>query len=99
MLESVPDRHIYKLSIFQPTEPSAFFRIIKKEVTTLLYLFFSYEFIYVYNLILTFFIYIQMSILRSSLPDGIIVKSFEDRIVSLKFCSNFILNYLYLLIN
>lgn len=40
MLESVPDRHIYKLSIFQPTEPSAFFRIIKKEVSDLANLFF-----------------------------------------------------------
>lgn len=38
MLESVPDRHIYKLSIFQPTEPSAFFRIIKKEVAVFLYI-------------------------------------------------------------
>ncbi|XP_042903000.1 (E3-independent) E2 ubiquitin-conjugating enzyme UBE2O isoform X2 [Parasteatoda tepidariorum] len=52
MLESVPDSHKYKLSIFQPTEPSAFFRIVRKE----------------------------MKILKSSLPDGIIVKSFEDRI-------------------
>ncbi|XP_054717726.1 (E3-independent) E2 ubiquitin-conjugating enzyme-like isoform X2 [Uloborus diversus] len=52
LLESVPDNHKYKLSIFQPTEPGAFFRIVKKE----------------------------MNILKSSLPEGIIVKSFEDRI-------------------
>lgn len=55
MLESVPDRHIYKLSIFQPTEPSAFFRIIKKEVSALLYLFCIIIFICVEHLILTDF--------------------------------------------
>ncbi|GFY60737.1 hypothetical protein TNIN_271202 [Trichonephila inaurata madagascariensis] len=32
MLESVPDSHKYKLSIFQPVEPCAFFRIVRKEV-------------------------------------------------------------------
>ncbi|GFS49773.1 hypothetical protein NPIL_418651 [Nephila pilipes] len=52
MLESVPDSHKYKLSIFQPVEPCAFFRIVRKE----------------------------MNLLKSSLPEGIIVKSFEDRI-------------------
>ncbi|XP_035223803.1 (E3-independent) E2 ubiquitin-conjugating enzyme-like isoform X2 [Stegodyphus dumicola] len=52
MLESVPDSHKYKLSIFQPFEPCAFFRIVRKE----------------------------MNLLKSSLPEGIIVKSFEDRI-------------------
>ncbi|XP_055938770.1 (E3-independent) E2 ubiquitin-conjugating enzyme UBE2O-like isoform X2 [Argiope bruennichi] len=52
ILESVPDSHKYKLSIFQPAEPSAFFRIVRKE----------------------------MHLLISSLPEGTIVKSFEDRI-------------------
>ncbi|KAG8188229.1 hypothetical protein JTE90_021250 [Oedothorax gibbosus] len=52
LLECVADSHKYKLSIFQPLEPCAFFRIVKKE----------------------------MNLLKTSLPEGIIVKSFEDRI-------------------
>lgn len=48
MLESVPDRHIFKLSIFQPTEPSAFFRIVRKEVSTNFELLSICQCIYVY---------------------------------------------------
>lgn len=57
MLESVPDRHIYKLSIFQPTEPSAFFRIIKKEVSAF-YIYFYYIIICAHHSILTNFFYL-----------------------------------------
>ncbi|XP_064478867.1 (E3-independent) E2 ubiquitin-conjugating enzyme UBE2O-like isoform X1 [Ornithodoros turicata] len=50
-LEAVPDCHKYKLSILQPHDPKAFFRMVKKE----------------------------MNLLNTSLPEGINVKSFEDR--------------------
>lgn len=60
MLESVPDRHIYKLSIFQPTEPCAFFRIIKKEVSALVYLFsIIYLSLYIYLVNQFFFSYFR----------------------------------------
>ncbi|GAB6031161.1 hypothetical protein CHUAL_007964 [Chamberlinius hualienensis] len=47
MLDSVPDGHKLKLSIFQPTDTSNFYKAIK--------------------------------LLKTSLPDGIIFKGFEDR--------------------
>ena len=50
--ESAPDSHKFKLTMFQPTDPTNFFRTVSKE----------------------------LKLLRSSLPPGIWVKGFEDRI-------------------
>ncbi|XP_015597896.1 (E3-independent) E2 ubiquitin-conjugating enzyme UBE2O [Cephus cinctus] len=50
--EIAPDSHKFKLTMFQPTDPSNFFRTVSKE----------------------------LKLLRSSLPPGIWVKGFEDRI-------------------
>ncbi|CAN8002282.1 unnamed protein product [Ixodes hexagonus] len=50
-MDAVPDCHKYKLSILQPNDPKAFFRMVRKE----------------------------MKLLTSSLPEGIYVKAFEDR--------------------
>lgn len=50
--ESAPDSHKFKLTMFQPTDPTNFFRTVSKE----------------------------LKLLRSSLPQGIWVKGFEDRI-------------------
>lgn len=50
--ETAPDSHKFKLTMFQPTDPTHFFRTVSKE----------------------------LKLLRSSLPPGIWVKGFEDRI-------------------
>ncbi|XP_012138962.2 (E3-independent) E2 ubiquitin-conjugating enzyme isoform X1 [Megachile rotundata] len=50
--ETAPDSHKFKLTMFQPTDPTNFFRTVSKE----------------------------LKLLRSSLPPGIWVKGFEDRI-------------------
>lgn len=50
--ETAPDCHKFKLTMFQPTDPTNFFRTVSKE----------------------------LKLLRSSLPPGIWVKGFEDRI-------------------
>ncbi|XP_037093739.1 (E3-independent) E2 ubiquitin-conjugating enzyme-like [Pollicipes pollicipes] len=51
-LPSVPDAHKFKVSLFQPVEPPAFMRAVRREIR----------------------------ILTRALPDGIIVKGFEERI-------------------
>ncbi|XP_034193400.1 (E3-independent) E2 ubiquitin-conjugating enzyme [Osmia lignaria lignaria] len=50
--ETAPDSHKFKLTMFQPTDPTNFFRTVSKE----------------------------LKLLKSSLPPGIWVKGFEDRI-------------------
>ncbi|KAI4476444.1 hypothetical protein M0804_013572 [Polistes exclamans] len=50
--ETAPDSHKFKLTMFQPTDPTNFFRTVSKE----------------------------LKLLRSSLPPGVWVKGFEDRI-------------------
>jgi len=50
--ETAPDSHKFKLTMFQPTDPSNFFRTVSKE----------------------------LKLLKSSLPPGVWVKGFEDRI-------------------
>lgn len=50
--ETAPDCHKFKLTMFQPTDPTNFFRTVSKEI----------------------------KLLKSSLPPGIWVKGFEDRI-------------------
>ena len=50
--ETAPDSHKFKLTMFQPTDPTNFFRTVSKE----------------------------LKLLRSSLPSGIWIKGFEDRI-------------------
>ncbi|KAK0174078.1 hypothetical protein PV328_007194 [Microctonus aethiopoides] len=50
--ESAPDSHKFKLTMFQPTDPTNFFRTVSKE----------------------------LKLLRTSLPTGIWVKGFDDRI-------------------
>lgn len=50
--DTAPDSHKFKLTMFQPTDPTNFFRTVSKE----------------------------LKLLRSSLPSGIWVKGFEDRI-------------------
>lgn len=50
--ETAPDCHKFKLTMFQPTDPTNFFRTVSKE----------------------------LKLLKSSLPPGIWVKGFEDRI-------------------
>lgn len=49
--DTAPDSHKFKLTMFQPTDPSNFFRTVSKE----------------------------LRLLRNSLPPGIWVKGFEDR--------------------
>ncbi|XP_046607611.1 (E3-independent) E2 ubiquitin-conjugating enzyme UBE2O [Neodiprion virginianus] len=49
--DTAPDSHKFKLTMFQPTDPSNFFRTVSKE----------------------------LKLLRNSLPPGIWVKGFEDR--------------------
>ena len=53
MLESAPDSHKFKLTMFQPADPQAFYRTVRKE----------------------------LRLLQSSLPPGIWVRGFEDRMV------------------
>ncbi|XP_032676891.1 (E3-independent) E2 ubiquitin-conjugating enzyme UBE2O isoform X1 [Odontomachus brunneus] len=50
--EAAPDSHKFKLTMFQPTDPTNFFRTVSKE----------------------------LKLLKSSLPPGVWVKGFEDRI-------------------
>ncbi|KAF7381610.1 hypothetical protein HZH66_014004 [Vespula vulgaris] len=50
--ETAPDSHKFKLTMFQPTDPTNFFRTVSKE----------------------------LKLLRSSLPPGVWIKGFEDRI-------------------
>lgn len=50
--ETAPDSHKFKLTMFQPTDPTNFFRTVSKE----------------------------LKLLKSSLPPGVWVKGFEDRI-------------------
>lgn len=50
--DTAPDSHKFKLTMFQPTDPTNFFRTVSKE----------------------------LKLLKSSLPPGIWVKGFEDRI-------------------
>ncbi|XP_026673071.1 (E3-independent) E2 ubiquitin-conjugating enzyme UBE2O isoform X2 [Ceratina calcarata] len=50
--ETAPDSHKFKLTMFQPTDPTNFFRTVSKE----------------------------LKLLKNSLPPGIWVKGFEDRI-------------------
>ncbi|XP_012217325.1 (E3-independent) E2 ubiquitin-conjugating enzyme UBE2O [Linepithema humile] len=50
--ETAPDCHKFKLTMFQPTDPTNFFRTVSKE----------------------------LKLLKSSLPAGVWVKGFEDRI-------------------
>ena len=50
--ETAPDSHKFRLTMFQPTDPTNFFRTVSKE----------------------------LKLLKSSLPPGIWVKGFEDRI-------------------
>ncbi|XP_043683034.1 (E3-independent) E2 ubiquitin-conjugating enzyme UBE2O [Vespula pensylvanica] len=50
--EAAPDSHKFKLTMFQPTDPTNFFRTVSKE----------------------------LKLLRSSLPPGVWIKGFEDRI-------------------
>lgn len=50
--ETAPDNHKFKLTMFQPTDPTNFFRTVSKE----------------------------LKLLKSSLPPGVWVKGFEDRI-------------------
>ncbi|KAM0726820.1 (E3-independent) E2 ubiquitin-conjugating enzyme [Formica fusca] len=50
--ETAPDSHKFKLTMFQPTDPSNFFRTVSKE----------------------------LKLLKSSLPPGVWVKGFDDRI-------------------
>jgi len=50
--DSAPDSHKFKLTMFQPTDPTNFFRTVSKE----------------------------LKLLKSSLPPGVWVKGFEDRI-------------------
>lgn len=50
--ETAPDSHKFKLTMFQPTDPTNFFRTVSKE----------------------------LKLLKSSLPAGVWVKGFEDRI-------------------
>ena len=54
IMDSAPNSHKFKLTMFQPTDPQNFFRTVRKEI----------------------------KLLRSSLPPGIWVKGFEDRMVS-----------------
>ncbi|EZA56492.1 hypothetical protein DMN91_010027 [Ooceraea biroi] len=58
--ETAPDCHKFKLTMFQPTDPTNFFRTVSKE----------------------------LKLLKSSLPPGVWVKGFEDRIdlYSVMFC-------------
>ncbi|XP_069684975.1 (E3-independent) E2 ubiquitin-conjugating enzyme UBE2O isoform X2 [Periplaneta americana] len=51
IMDSAPNSHKFKLTMFQPTDPQNFFRTVRKEI----------------------------KLLRSSLPPGIWVKGFEDR--------------------
>ncbi|KAK7794133.1 hypothetical protein R5R35_012619 [Gryllus longicercus] len=51
IMDSAPNSHKFKLTMFQPTDPPNFFRTIRKE----------------------------LKLLRGSLPEGIWVKGFEDR--------------------
>ncbi|XP_014470035.1 PREDICTED: (E3-independent) E2 ubiquitin-conjugating enzyme UBE2O isoform X1 [Dinoponera quadriceps] len=50
--EAAPDSHKFKLTMFQPTDPTNFFRTVSRE----------------------------LKLLKSSLPPGVWVKGFEDRI-------------------
>lgn len=50
--ETAPDSHKFKLTMFQPTDPTNFFRTVSRE----------------------------LKLLKSSLPPGVWVKGFEDRI-------------------
>lgn len=53
ILETAPNSHKFKLTMFQPTDPKNFFRTVRNEIR----------------------------LLRTSLPSGIWVKAFEDRMV------------------
>ncbi|XP_068204113.1 (E3-independent) E2 ubiquitin-conjugating enzyme UBE2O isoform X3 [Palaemon carinicauda] len=51
VLEAAPDSHKFKLTMFQPTDPTHFYRTVRKE----------------------------MKLLKTSLPSGIWVRGYEDR--------------------
>lgn len=54
ILDTAPNSHKFKLTMFQPTDPKYFFKTVRNEI----------------------------KLLRTSLPQGIWVKGFEDRMVS-----------------
>ena len=57
ILDTAPNSHKFKLTMFQPTDPKYFFKTVRNEI----------------------------KLLRTSLPQGIWVKGFEDRMVSWMF--------------